>query len=53
MMRRTSLEDEYDWYIQQASNPENPPEVREVWQQLADGLAPRIDLSSTREEGLW
>lgn len=51
-MRRTNLEAEYDWYIAQANDPGNPPEIRNLWKQLAEGLAPRLP-EQPQEEGLW
>lgn len=46
------LEDEYKWYLQQADNPENDPEVQALWRQLAEGLAPRIN-SEHDQDALW
>jgi hypothetical protein len=52
-MRRL-IEDAYEWYVQQAENPANTPRDRELWRQLADGLAPRlIEDSHEQDDALW
>jgi len=52
-MRRTTLEDEYNWYIAQANSPENTPAQRLLWQQLAEELAPRVAVPDPDTEQLW
>ena len=52
-MHRTTLVAEYEWYLEQSMNPENPPSVRELWRQLADEIKPRVTALDHDQESLW
>jgi hypothetical protein len=43
------LRTEWKWYVEQAENPLNSEAEREMWQQLADELEPRVKAPPTDE----
>lgn len=42
MAFRWTLQDEYDWYIQQAEDPNNSENDRALWRRMAQELATRL-----------
>lgn len=47
--RSPSVRDQYKFYISMAESTDNSPEDRRLWQQLADGLRPRLPRPSEDE----
>jgi hypothetical protein len=45
MAARWTLQDELDWYTEQAADHRKPPDEQRLWQQLADELSARLGIN--------
>lgn len=52
-VRNPSVRTMRDYYRKEAENPENTPEERALWAQLADGLEPRVPVADDEHPRLW
>ena len=50
MAVRWTLQNELDWFVEQANNPRLSLAERGVWQQLADELSARLGINPTSDD---